>query len=196
MNADRRFHPAEVFRRVIEILESLGVRYAVGGSIASSVRGIERSTQDMDVLVELPEDTVGPLVAAFSKEFYIAEPAVRRAVAGHLAFNVVHLQQGLKADLFVAGGNPLDEAQLSHATREVIDPETGATAFVTSSEVIVLVKLDWYRRGGGVGDRQWEDVKNVLKTDPGVRLEYLREKAGPVGLVELLGRALKESGLA
>ena len=196
MPADLPFHPGDVFRRVIEILESLGLRYAVGGSVASSVRGVERSTHDMDVLLELPEARVPALLAAFSKEFYISEPAVREAIAQHRSFNVIHLLLGVKADLFVAGGFGLDEAQFAHATREEIDATSGATALVCSAEDIVLVKLDWYRRGNMVSDRQWEDVKNVLKADRSIRLEYLRTTAQTVGLHDLLEKALQESGLA
>lgn len=194
MSAEQPFSPGAVFGRVIEIIESLGLRYAVGGSIASSVRSVERATQDMDVIVELPETRVTELIAAFSPEFYIAEPAVREAVTRHRSFNVIHLRHGIKADIFVAGGHPLDEPQLAHATRETIDPGSGATALVCSAEDIVLVKLDWYRRGRMASDRQWEDVKNVLKMNVRMELEYLRSTAKSAGLSDLLDKVLAEAG--
>lgn len=194
MPAERPFSPGAVFGRVIEILESLGLRYAVGGSIASSIRSVERATQDMDVVVELPEAKVAETVRAFSSEFYISEAAVRDAVAKHRSFNVIHLLRGIKADLFVAGGHPLDEPQLAHATREVIDRGSGKMALVCSAEDIVLVKLDWYRRGRMVSDRQWEDVKNVIKLNQGIDLAYMKRVAEIAGLTQLLERALGESG--
>ena len=39
----------EVTLRVVDILEGLGVPYLVGGSVASSLHGIPRSTQDVDL---------------------------------------------------------------------------------------------------------------------------------------------------
>jgi hypothetical protein len=45
--------PIAVTLRVADALEKLGIRYLVGGSLASSVHGIPRSTQDIDLLVEL-----------------------------------------------------------------------------------------------------------------------------------------------
>lgn len=195
MPADAQFRPDLVFPRVISILESLGLRYAVGGSVASSIRGVERSTQDLDVLVELPESKARPLVDAFAAEFYVSEAAVREAISRHRSFNVIHLKQGIKADLFVAGGNVLDEGQLGRATREEIVPESGATAFVTSAEDIVLRKLDWFRRGREVSDRQMEDVKNVLKATESPDVDYMRTMAEKAGVADLLDRALRESGL-
>ncbi|HJN16191.1 MAG TPA: hypothetical protein QGH10_11890 [Armatimonadota bacterium] len=35
--------------RVLEILEDMGVGYVVGGSYASSVHGVPRSTNDLDL---------------------------------------------------------------------------------------------------------------------------------------------------
>lgn len=56
----------QVVRKVADILERLGVPYLVGGSLASSLHGIPRSTQDADLVVALQEQHVRPLVEALS----------------------------------------------------------------------------------------------------------------------------------
>jgi hypothetical protein len=60
----------------------------------------------------------------------------------------------------------------------------------------VLAKLQWYREGGGVSDRQWTDVLGVLKVQ-GATLDraYLEAWARELGLTGLLRRALDEAGL-
>jgi len=59
------------------------------------------------------------------------------------------------------------------------------------------VKLDWYRKGGGVSDRQWCDLLGVLKVQAGaLDRAYLIRWAGELGVADLLRRALNESGLA
>jgi hypothetical protein len=60
----------------------------------------------------------------------------------------------------------------------------------------VLHKLDWYRLGGGVSERQWSDVIGVLKLQ-GDALDraHLAHWAKEIGVAELLGRALAEAGL-
>lgn len=75
--------------------------------------------------------------------------------------------------------------------------DAGSGAYVTAPENLVLRRLDWFRRGGGVSDRQWRDVLGVLKVQATtIDLAYLRTEAGQVGLSDLLERALLESGLA
>ena len=70
----------------------------------------------------------------------------------------------------------------------------GIWASSASPEDLVLQKLNWYREGGGVSDRQWRDVIGVIKTQ-GSRLDlvYLHLWAGRKGLADLLVRALSES---
>ena len=60
----------------------------------------------------------------------------------------------------------------------------------------MLAKLQWYRDGGGVSDRQWNDVLGVLKVQ-GATLDraYLEEWARELGLTDLLRRALEDAGL-
>ena len=72
------------------------------------------------------------------------------------------------------------------------DPER--KAYVTTAEDIVLAKLEWYRLGGGVSDRQWRDILGVLKVQAGrLDLDYLQEWAVELGVADLLQRASKES---
>lgn len=73
------------------------------------------------------------------------------------------------------------------------DPER--YAYATSAEDVVLSKLEWYRMGGEVFDRQWRDVLGVLKVQ-GDRLDqdYLRRMSVELGVTDLLERVLEEAG--
>jgi len=64
------------------------------------------------------------------------------------------------------------------------------------SKDTILAKLDWYRQGGGVSDRQWRDVLGVLKVQAeALDRAYLREWAARLNLTDLLRRALDDAGL-
>ncbi len=39
---------------LIEAFEQLGIPYYIGGSVASSVHGRRRATQDVDIVADLP----------------------------------------------------------------------------------------------------------------------------------------------
>ncbi len=62
------------------------------------------------------------------------------------------------------------------------------------AKAAVLAKLEWYRSGGEVSDRQWRDVVDVLKVQ-GDRLDhgYLRRWAEGLKVADLLERAIREA---
>lgn len=54
----------------------------------------------------------------------------------------------------------------------------------------MLAKLQWFRRGGEVSERQWWDVLGVLKVARHADRWYLRAWAVPLGIADLLDRAI------
>ena len=62
--------PIQVALTVAEALESCGLRYLVGGSLASSLSGEPRSTLDVDLVVSISENDVQPFVDRLGDEFY------------------------------------------------------------------------------------------------------------------------------
>lgn len=83
--------PIAVTLIVIEALNSLGVRYAIGGSLASALHGVARATMDADLIADLQLQHVHPLVQKLAGAFYIDEAAVREAVSSRRSFNAIHL---------------------------------------------------------------------------------------------------------
>jgi hypothetical protein len=56
----------------------------------------------------------------------------------------------------------------------------------------ILAKLEWYRLGGELSERQWRDILGVLKTRAGtLDVSYLRKWADELKVNNLLERALK-----
>ena len=69
--------------------------------------------------------------------------------------------------------------------------------FICSKEDIILQKLQWYESGGGVSERQWLDVLGVIKVQAdSLDKEYLTRWSKELGIVELLQKAFRESGVA
>lgn len=182
-------HAKSVLLRFIAVLDSARIPYAVGGSLASGVHGQPRTTHDFDLLVEMSSEHVKPLIAGLGPDFYADEPSMREALKRKASFNVIHKKSAQKIDVFVSSGKGLDGEQIRRrveAQLEAGDPNV----FVTSAEVIILRKLDWYRRGGMASDRQMRDVASVLREQRG-RLDdsYLERMAAELDLRELLTRA-------
>jgi len=189
--------PIEIALILGRILEQLGVRYCVGGSVASSVYGEARTTLDVDIVAELRPEHVDALVAATRTEFHVLEEAVRRAVRERSSFNAIHEQMLIKADVYVPPDDALHRDQLARRRQVALRATPGAEIALASPEDVVIHKLRWYDLGGRVSDRQWRDVLGVLKIQ-GTRLdrEYMARVTESLGLGDLLRRARSESGVS
>jgi hypothetical protein len=187
----------EVTLRVIRTLEGLGVRYVVGGSIASSIYGIPRATQDVDVVADVKEEHIADFVAALRKDFYLDESAIRDAVHRRSTFNVIHLHTMFKVDVFVAKDDRATTQELARS-RPYVPPEIpDARIALASPEDVIVQKLYWYRLGDHVSERQWTDAMQVLKIRGNLLDQsYMRDLAAVMGVEDLLARALGDAGLA
>jgi len=181
---------------VVDALNRLGAPYYIGGSLASSAHGLARSTADADLVADLDSRHVAALVELLQADYYIDAGAVRQAIAHQSCFNVIHLATSFKVDVFVAKQRAYDRAALRRRVQASLDPEAPAEVFLASPEDAVLSKLEWYRLGDEVSDRQWGDVLGVLKIQQN-RLDrpYMQEWAAKLGVLDLLERAWREAGV-
>jgi hypothetical protein len=179
---------------VTDVLESLGVPYAIGGSLASALHGVMRATMDADLVTDLRPEHADPLAQALGEAFYADPEMMRDAIRRHSSFNVIHLETMFKVDLFVAKPRPFDRSQLARRQLHVLSEDPERHAYITSAEDTVLSKLEWYQMSSGVSDRQWRDVLGVLKVQ-GERLDhtYMHRMATELGVSDLLERALRET---
>lgn len=191
--------PSEVFevtRKVAAAFDVAGIRYFLGGSVASALYGEARSTRDVDLVAAMMPAHVEPFVAALGGEFYADSRAIAHAVASRRSFNVIHLDTMVKADIFVFRADPFGRSQFARRVGKQLTPDHPTSIYVASAEDTVLAKLQWYRECGGVSDRQWNDVLGVLKVQgPTLDRAYLREWARELKLADLLDRALDDAGL-
>jgi len=186
--------PLAALEEVAAVLDRLSIPFVVGGSLASGAWGEPRSTHDVDILARLDPESIRPLVDALAGRFYVDESAVADAVRSAAAFNLIHLETFQKVDVFVAGGGALDQAQLARATVRPLSPSSRRSYPLTAPEILVLRKLDWYRRGNEASDRQWRDVLAVMRVQRGrLDLDTMEELAAGEGLDDLLRRALADA---
>ena len=187
--------PLQIAALVTDVLETVGARYSIGGSMASAFAGEPRSSLDVDVVVALTPSQGEAVAAALSGEFYVDPDALRRAIDTRGTTNLIHVKSSIKIDLFVAGATPLDDALLQRRQAVTVgDPPR--TMYVHTPEDILLQKLRWFRLGDEASDRQWRDVIGIVRVQ-GAALDgaYLREGAAILGVSDLLDRALSDPSL-
>ena len=185
----------EALRPLTTWLDEMAVPYEVSGSLASSLHGVPRSSIDVDLLAALEGAQVRGLADRLKERYYLSESRLEDAVARGASFNLIHLDTMLKVDVFIAGSNRFAHQSLARRALHRLGEEPNRVdVFVASAEDIVLHKLQWYRKGGEVSTRQWEDVIGVLKVQA-ERLDkpYLERWARELGIDDLLAGAFKEA---
>ena len=105
--------PIAVTLQVTQLLKKLNIPYLIGGSFASTVHGLIRTTQDTDLMVVLQPQHVTPLVNALQNQFYLDENAIREAILHRRNFNLIHLETMFKVDVFVPSWNGIGWAARS-----------------------------------------------------------------------------------
>jgi hypothetical protein len=184
--------PLRVALLAIAALEDLGIQYQIGGSFASSIHGVPRQTQDIDLVVALPAHQVEPLVRRLTSEFYVDREVVHEAVRDRRSFNVIHLATGFKVDVFIHGSAAFDRMDFSRRQAVRVQSEPPREIVVESAEDTVLRKLLWYRAGGEVSERQWADVIGILRTSADrLDRDYMVQWAAVLGVSEMLARAFE-----
>lgn len=181
---------------VIGCFEKLEIAYYIAGSVASSAYGIARATMDVDLVANVEAGQVDRFVEALEADYYIDAGMIREAIHRRTSFNLIHLETMIKIDVFILKDQPYDSKALARRQRDTLDEDSSREFYLSSPEDIVLNKLQWYQRGGGVSEQQWKDVLGVLKVQgQNLDLEYLKHWASRLNLTELLRRSFDDAGM-
>jgi hypothetical protein len=188
--------PADTLKAALEVagvFEDLQIPYLLGGSLASSLYGIPRTTRDADLVADLRPEHVLPLASALAGRFYIDTERAFHAIHHRSSFNVIHLGTMTKVDLFVLRDHPLSHQEMARRRRLPLTSE--AVLYVATPEDTLLQKLRWFEMEGGGSERQWEDVLGILKVQRSrLDLDYLERWAPELEVEDLLRKALEEAG--
>ena len=108
--------PIEVTLRVTAVLENLGVPYLIGGSLASTLHGMIRTTQDSDIIAEMHPEHIRPFVSSLENDFFIDEEMIANAVQRDSSFNILHRETMFKVDIFIPYPRSFQQSQLARPT--------------------------------------------------------------------------------
>lgn len=176
---------------VIKALEQLNIPYLIGGSLASTLHGFSRTTLDSDLVADIRPEHVPILVQQLGDRYYISDSAIYDAIRHRSSFNLIHLATIFKVDIFLPKARQFDRDQMRQRRQYVVATDPERTAYVASPEDTILAKLECYRLGGEVSDRQWRDILGVIQVQGNrLNLAYLQQGAAALDVADLLTRAL------
>jgi hypothetical protein len=186
--------PLEVAFQVGRALDQLGVAWFLGGSLASSIQGEPRATNDIDLVADLDEARARQLGPLLGPEYSVDTDELLAAVRARRSSNLFYLPYVTKIDLFVCGASAFDRSELQRRIR--LNVRSGCSLWVKSPEDSILRKLVWYRAGGEVSSQQFRDVVGTLRVSAAVLdRTYLGQWAEDLKVEDLLARAESEAAI-
>jgi hypothetical protein len=185
--------PLSVIRILTDIFEKLSIKYLIGGSLASSLYGIPRATQDVDVVADIRMSQVDTIIENLKETFFIDEDMIRKSVKNKETFNIIDKEYLFKIDIFMFGTDNFSDKEMERRVLFQVPDSTGQRIYLCSPEDIIAHKLYWFRLGNNISERQWNDAANVLKVqDTKLDFKYLKEICADRGVADLLEKLLKE----
>lgn len=182
---------SDLLRYAAGVIETMHLRYFVTGSTATIVYGEVRFTNDIDIVVDLPEGKVVNFCRQFpSGQFYVSTEAALDAVRTRGQFNIIHPESGLKIDVIIPVENSFNDSRFARARR--IEAGNNLDVFFTSPEDAIVKKLEYYQMGGS--EKHLRDIAGILKINQNrLDLGYINKWASALGVAEIWDMARKSS---
>jgi hypothetical protein len=182
---------------LIDGLQSAGIEYMIGGAIAGWAWGEPRATQDLDLVVNIPMDSVAALSIELKKRDMLVPPEIILDALlenrTDLPINAIHMYSGLKADLFpVRAGDEL--RQVAFRRRQEVDfGEPIGKVYVHSPEDLIIYKLIYFSISEQ--PKHIRDISAILRAQKNlIDLVYIENWVNRLGLMALWNELFGNAG--
>ena len=185
----------------LKIFDELSIPSYLGGSVASSLYGMQQLAQDIDLVANLPEHRLPTLLALLGQHYILNMDAARQALQERAWFPLIHLDSLMKIDVILPRAGAFDTAMSQLVAFCTLD-ERYQPFKVASAYEMILFKLQRYqhdersRSDGMRDDAEWNDIMGMLKVQgPDLDLMLLEQWAGRLDVADTWQRALTDAGL-
>lgn len=153
-------NPEMLLYTLVDLFERLNVPYFVTGSVAAMTYGEPRFTLDVDVVAELREEHVPAFCEMFKPpDYYVSRETVRVAIRAHRQFNVLHITEGVKADIIIPQNSEFNQSRFERRRSQQVGSRSGV--IVASPEDVILKKMEYFQEGGS--EKHLRDIVSMFK---------------------------------
>ena len=177
--------------KVLNLLNENRIDYMITGSIVSSMQGEPRATHDIDILININQTAIPPLIKAFMPpDYYLSESSIEEAIQHKSMFNMLDTAEGDKVDFWMLTDEPFDQSRFARKYEEKM---LGIAMKISTPEDTILMKLRWAKLSGG-SEKQFTDAMRVYEVQYG-KLEhnYMEQWAQTLRIQELWKRLKLEA---
>ena len=149
-----------LLEKICEMMNTLGVPYMLSGSVAMNVYAEPRTTQDIDIIVEMLVEDVPNLIKLLGDGFYFAEDAMYDAIERKSMFNIIDYSSGMKVDFILRNNDFYEQFKFQNRKKATFE---GVELWIISKEDLIISKIRWIQELES--EKQKSDVRNLLSTE-------------------------------
>lgn len=190
---------------VVHVLKAAGISSYLGGSIASSLHGMQQSARDIDLVLIGQRDrllSLDTILAPLSQTYLVEPEEIQQTLSEGNRVPILHLDTLMKLDLILPQTSEFDEAMQAALVPLSLDERYGPFLVASALEMAVWKLARCARKcaacpDGMTNDAEWNDLLGILKVQgTGLDLEQLIFWAQRLSARQLLPLALDDAGLA
>lgn len=163
-------------RNLTQKLEQAEIPYMITGGIALLLYTLPRSTQDIDVVLEIHQDKVAKFIELFSVGYYHNDEEIKAEVKRKGMFNLIDLNTFFRIDCMIKNEDVFEQHKFARRKKQHFE---GMDIWVIDLNDLILSKLIWIQQVQS--GKQMEDISSLLQ-NPTVDKEYLQTWIQKLGL--------------
>lgn len=184
-----------IINPLVEVFDNLKVSYALAGSLASSMYGMQRATLQLDIVADISQSQISFFIEQLAPEYFFHAEDVQKALKQRTSFMLIHLASLLKVVVSFPQSRAFDRG-IFHRSRYLTLVEGHRPIPVLSPEDVVTLLLEQFQKSSECMDDVWYDLLGLLKVQGSLLdLDYLDKYARLLNVLPLLQRALIDAGL-
>jgi predicted nucleotidyltransferase len=157
----------QALKKITDILNDEGIDYMLVGGFAVSYHNRARTTNDIDLVLQIYPRNIKQIVAHFPEWKSFQESFEDSVRAGQL-FNITDFDTGIRYDFITYQDS--DYNWIAFERREEVE-YFGIKCYMSTKEDLIISKLSWYNISQS--ERQLEDLKFLL-LDADLDLQYIK----------------------
>lgn len=166
-----RVHPidlANIIFEVAQVLDGLHAEWYLGGSVASSIHGMQQLAQDVDFVVYLDPQQLPLLLSHLKERDFLGKDLLQEGASQPSSFSLIHLASLMKVDIVLPSLGTFDTVMKQLVAPVVLDERYPAYPVASAVEMILFKLYRYYqdarsRKDGMIDDAEWNDILGMLK---------------------------------
>jgi hypothetical protein len=158
----------KLLERICDILENLRIPYMLSGSVAMNFYADPRTTQDIDIVVEMQDYDVSSFVKMLDDKFYYFQEGIYEEIRRKGMFNIIDFESGFKVDFIVRKNDLYEQVKFQNRRKTLY---FDIDLWIISQEDLIISKLQWIQVLES--EKQKQDIINLLDSEQ-LDLEYIK----------------------